>query len=119
MYFADQSSQAKEDLQGPAAEAKAKPFLQPAPDNDTSCMTFDRGSERCVGTRYYCTNDIMKFPYTDEDGSVYKSAAECLVHPRNGLTTHGSIQNMWVQEESGRVFQACPNVSVIILTPWR
>lgn len=41
-------------------------------------MTFDRGSERCVGTKYYCTNDIMKFPYTDEDGSVYNSSAECL-----------------------------------------
>ncbi|KAE8363233.1 hypothetical protein BDV27DRAFT_8952 [Aspergillus caelatus] len=67
----------KQDLPGEKPKAK-KPFLQPAPDSDTSCMTFDRGSERCVGTKYYCTNDIMKFPYTDEDGSVYNSAAECL-----------------------------------------
>ncbi|KAB8258655.1 hypothetical protein BDV32DRAFT_125326 [Aspergillus pseudonomiae] len=75
----DAPKDAKKQQSLPEAELKAKkPFLQPAPDSDTSCMTFDRGSERCVGTKYYCTNDIMKFPYTDEDGSVYNNAAECL-----------------------------------------
>ncbi|KAA8647190.1 hypothetical protein EYZ11_011131 [Aspergillus tanneri] len=55
------------------AHASLKPFY---PASDNKFATFNRGSEEVLGTKAYCAEN--QYPFTEEDGNVYKDEKACL-----------------------------------------